>query len=192
MSRLDDELTYYNVLSGLLGRARQQVDRNPHDKQLSELGLPFEKAKKDRRAELGEYIDKIQRALDEAFLLRLVAAFESMAFARVATALGEARRSVEERFSPTLPYARAAAKLVRNELHDLKDIEDLMASYSGSAVGKLKGLREHRNHVAHGGRIGRLSMADTDLAEVHQTLSSLMDAILGHEADDELGQELGE
>lgn len=179
MSRLDEELTYYNVLSGLLDRVRQQVSRNPNDKQLSDLGFPFERTKKDRRTGLAEYIDKIQKALDEAFLLRLVAAFEAMAFARVSTALGEARRSVEEHYSPQLPFARAAAKLVRNEIHDLKEIEDLMVSYSGPAVGKLKGLREHRNHVAHGGRLGRLSTADRDLVDVHQTLTELVEIILG-------------
>lgn len=179
MSRVDDELMFHRVLSALLDNVRRMAQTNPYNEKLAELGLPPEKSKKDPRAALAEQIDKIQKALDEAFLLRLVAAFERMAYDRVATALGEARKAMTEHFSPQHPFSMAAAKLVRRDLEGLKQIEELMASYPAAAESKLRGLREHRNFVAHGGRLGRQSADDADLEGVHRTLVELMKAIDG-------------
>lgn len=179
MSRLDQELTYYNVLSQLLDEVRDRAQRNPSDKRLGYLGLPFEKSRGDRRTALARYIDEIQLALDNAFLLRMVAAFESEAFARLDTAVGEARKTMHDHYRDALPFSRAASKLVRSDIRELKGLQDLIASYPGAPVDKLEGLRNHRNHVAHGGRVGTLSVEDFDLTDVHRTLSDLLAVVAG-------------
>lgn len=185
MSDMDDELMYYNALSVLVRRAREQVRRNPHDKQVAELGFSPVKTK-DPRAALEKSFDGLEKALAEAFLLRLVAAFEAEAFARLGTAVGEARRSVEARFAKTAPFSRAAVKLVRGteDFHNLAAIENLLRSYPRAPVDELEQLREHRNLIAHGGRLGRLSTF-TSPVDVHRALSQLLGAIMSDESKDE-------
>lgn len=181
---LDQELAYYTAISALIKRARDLAKSNPYDPRISDLGLPsLGKTTKDRRAALDDDFDGMIAAVDDAFLLRLVAAFEVASFARLGTCVGESRKALNNGLPNGTPFARAAAKLLRNPNEmKLTDIVKLCEAYPAKESKAIDALREHRNYVAHGGRIGKQSTF-SKLTDVHRTLGEMLTAI--GEADDQ-------
>lgn len=182
-SSLDDELLYFNALAVIVRNAKEDVRNRPHEKKNLELGFFDSKKKQKKRdlhAQIDEHFDRLHSMIVDAFLLRLVAAFEVQAFEQLKNAIGEAKKAAKENMSPGAPFASAAEKLVRSQenFRNLSDIEDLFTSYAWAPVEDFQQLREHRNHVAHGGRVGQLSRF-TEIEDVHRSLSELLRAIRG-------------
>jgi hypothetical protein len=180
MSDLDEELVRYRTLSFLARRAKERSLGAPFDQYVSDLGIPaLGKRRADREGTLQEYFDSVEQALFDQYLLRLVAVFERMVFERLGAAVGAARSAVEEHYPSGSPFSRAARHLVKDvadDLTSLADIERLLASYPQSASKDLQELREHRNWIAHGGRVGRQSRFSR-VEDVHKALSELLDVI---------------
>jgi hypothetical protein len=161
--------------------AKDRAKADPFGKFVAELGIPsLGKARSDRIAALEDYFDEIDRSLANSFLLRLVAAFEAEAFSRLATAIGAARSTIDDHYPKGLPFAKGARALVRDttDLPYLSDIQTLLKSDPQAPTDALDALREHRNKIAHGGRIGKESLF-MDPEDVHRVLLELMNAILG-------------
>jgi hypothetical protein len=180
MSELDEELIQYRTLTFLARRAKERSLGAPFDPYVSDLGIPaLGKKRADRGVALEEYFDSLEQSLFDQYLLRMVATFERLAFEKLTAAVGAARTAVEENYPAGSPFSRAAKYLVKGVTEDftsLADIEKLLASYPQSASKELQELREHRNWIAHGGRVGRQSRFSR-IEEVHKTLSELLDLI---------------
>ncbi|MEO5731330.1 MAG: hypothetical protein ABI134_01780 [Byssovorax sp.] len=180
MSDLDEELVRYRTLAFLVHRAKERALGAPFDKYVSDLGIPaLRKKNVDRKGALEEHFDTVEQTLFEQYLLRLMAVFERLAFERLSAAVGAARTAVEDNYPDRSPFARAAKHLVKNladDLTTLADIEKLLASYPQAASKDLQELREHRNWIAHGGRVGRQSRFSR-IEDVHKSLTELLDII---------------
>ncbi len=148
----------------------------PFHQYVSDLGIPaLGKKSADRKAALEQYFDSVEESLFNQCLLRLVAAFERLAFERLNAAVGAARTTLEDNYPSTSPFSRAARHLIK-DFTTLADVEGLLASYPQSASQDLRELREHRNWIAHGGRLGRISRFSR-IEDVHRTLTDLLSAI---------------
>jgi hypothetical protein len=185
MSDLDEELVRYRTLVFLVKRAKERALGGPFEAYVSDLGIPaLGKRRADRETALQEYFESVDQALFEQYLMRIVAVFERLAFERLGAAIGAARTAVEEHFPSESPFSRAAKHLVKDvatDLTNLADIERLLASYPQSPWKDLQELREHRNWIAHGGRVGRQSRFSR-IEDVHKTLTELLEAIEAREA----------
>ena len=82
---------------------------------------------------------------------------------------------MQQNYPSTSPFSQCTDALVRDtkDIRDLADIEVLLRSYPHAAVDDLAALREHRNKVAHGGRVGKESRFG-DPVKVHRTLVDLI------------------
>lgn len=180
MDDLDEELMRYRTLAFLVHRAKERALGAPSDKFVLELGIvALDKKGADRKGALQEYFATVEVALFDQYLLRLVAVFERVAFERLSAAVGAARTAVEDNYPDRSPFARAAKHLVKNiadDLTNLADIEKLLASYPQAAAKDLRALREHRNWIAHGGRVGKQSLFSR-IEDVHKSLRELLDVI---------------
>ena len=91
MTGLDDELLQYATLAFLAGRAKERALSAPFDLYVSELGIPgMGKKGADRKTAIQAYFDSVQKSLFDQYLLRLVAAFEWLAFQKLNNAVGTA------------------------------------------------------------------------------------------------------
>jgi len=181
MSTLDQELQAYRALAQLLRSAKTMSERDPGDRRVVELGLTVRGRPARKREELAEAFDAVDAALAEAFLLRLVASFEATAFQKLATAIGEARTTLDASFPERKPYRRSAAHLLRDASDfDLKTLASMLRSHPGAPAEALEELREHRNKVAHGGRIGKTSTFSNP-TDVHRVLTELLASITDDE-----------
>jgi hypothetical protein len=108
----------------------------------------------------------------------LVAVFERLAFERLKNAVGTARTAIEQNYPPHSAFSRAAKRLAKDldDFPNLADIEGLLASYPQAASKELHELREHRNWIAHGGRLGKQSQFSR-IEDVHKALQGLLSAI---------------
>jgi len=177
MTDLDDELVRYRTLAFLARRAKERALGAPFDSYVSDLGIPaLGKRGTDRKAALQEYFDSVEESLFDQYLLRLVAAFERLVFQKLNTAVGTARTTLEGNYPTASPFSRAARHLVKNTTDDftnLADVEKLLASYPQSASKDLQELREHRNWIAHGGRLGQQSRFSR-IDDVYTVLADLL------------------
>ena len=180
MSDLDDELVCYKTLAFLTRGAKQRALGAPFDEYVSNLGIPaLGKQKADRKATIEEYFDFVEESLFDQYLLRLVAAFERLAFQKLNNAVGTARATLEAKYPVDSPFSRAAGHFVKDAEVDFKslaDVEKLLASYPQSASKDLYELREHRNLVAHAGRLGERSTF-SKIEDVHKALADLLSVI---------------
>jgi hypothetical protein len=180
MSDLDDELMCYNTLAFLARRAKERAVGAPFHEYVSDLGIPLlGKQKGDRKAVIEKYFDLVEESLFHHYLLRLVAAFERLAFQKLDNAVGTARRTLENKYPVDSPYAQAARHFVKDAkvgFTNLADVETLLASYPKSEYRDLQELREHRNWIAHGGRLGKRSRF-SKIEDVHEALADLLSVI---------------
>jgi hypothetical protein len=180
MTDLDDELVRYRTLAFLARRAKERALGAPFEPYVSDLGIPaLGKKIADRKAAVEDYFDSVEQALFDQYLLRLVAAFERRAFQRLGTAVGTARTTLEENYPEASPFSRAVRHLVKDTKEDLTglaDVEKLLASYPQALSEDLQELREHRNWIAHGGRLGKQSRFSR-IEEVHRILAYLLSVI---------------
>jgi hypothetical protein len=88
-----------------------------------------------------------------------------------------AKESFEKMIESLLsPLSPGLVREPNSDVTNLRDIEVLLASYPQAAAQDLGALREHRNHIAHGGRIGRESTF-SNLDDVQSTLTQLLEVI---------------
>src|SRR5580704_1325424 len=105
---------------------------------------------------INDHFDRVDRALFDQFLVRLVATFERRAFEKLRAALGEAKSTVQKHYGSSQPFARAAQHLVMSasDFPNLAKLDMLLKSYPRASLEDFHALREHRNYVAHGSRVG--------------------------------------
>lgn len=179
MHDLDDELDRYRTLVFISRNAKQRALSDPFGDYVSSLGVPLlGRRKTDNQAAIKEYFDSVEQSLFQQALLRLVAAFERLAYQKLRNAVGAARTTLDQHYPAQSPLSRAAARLAKDiaDFPNLKDLEGVLASYPQSASKRLAELREHRNWIAHGGRCGEQSRF-SKIEDVHQTLQELLSAI---------------
>jgi hypothetical protein len=180
MNDLDDELRCYMTLAFLTRGAKQRALGAPFDEYVSNLGIPaLGRQKADRKATIEAYFDSVEKSLFDQYLLRLVAAFERLAFDKLKNAIGTARATLEAEYPVDSPFWRAAGHFVKDAQVDFKslaDVEKLLASYPQSASKDLHELREHRNLVAHAGRLGERSTF-SKIEDVPKALADLLSVI---------------
>jgi hypothetical protein len=179
MDDLDDEFFVYRTLAELSRQARSRALAAPHDSYVANIYVAgLMKKTSDRKSAIESHFERLDRALFDQFLVRLVATFERCAFVQLRTALGEARTTLQRHYNSRHPFSRAAQHLVKDaeDFWNLSGIEALLASYPQAACKDLQVLREHRNYVTHGGRVGKLSRY-AKIDEVHSTLRELLQVI---------------
>jgi hypothetical protein len=182
MDDLEDEYVVYRSLAELSRQARVRALSAPHDSYVANIYVAgLTKKTADRRSAVERHFDLVDRALFDQFLVRLVATFERCAFVKLGTALGEARSTLQRHYDH-LNLSLAAQHLVKDtgEFWNLAGLEALLASYPQAPYKDLQALREHRNYVTHGGRVGRLSQY-AKIDEVYSTLSELLRVISADE-----------
>ncbi|MGA2617590.1 MAG: hypothetical protein ABSF26_08280 [Thermoguttaceae bacterium] len=179
MSDLDDELVRYRTVAFLLRGAKERAIGNPSAQYVSDLGIPaLKKAKPDRLAAIKEYFDSVEESLFDQYLLLMVAAFERLAYEKLKNAVGAARATISQHYPAPSSFSRAAQRLAKDvdDFRNLADIEVLLASYPQSQSKDLQALREHRNWIAHGKRLGHQSLF-SKMEDVHRTLEDILSVI---------------
>ena len=72
---------------------------SPSGQYVSDLGIPaLGKNTADKKAAINDYFDSVEDSLFENCLLRLVAAFEWLAFEKLKNAVGTARATIGQHF----------------------------------------------------------------------------------------------
>jgi hypothetical protein len=180
VSDLDNELAHYRTLAFLTQRAMERALSNPSDEYVRELGFPPPgKRTAERKEIIKEYFDSVKESLFDQYLLRLVSAFERLAFKKLKNALGIARKTLEDKYPRQSPFSRAARDFVKDTdvgFNSLAEGEELLKSYPRSTPKNLQELRLHRNCVAHGGRLGERSTF-SKIEDVHKALADLLSVI---------------
>lgn len=167
---LADVLSQYRTLASALSRSRDRVIANPWSEEAKELGVLAKKTDTgSRKAAAESHFASTQQALLDAFIVKLVAAFEAAAFRKLATRIGEARSTLAKHHDALSIVQRLVKD--KDEVRDLKGLEKLLQGDTSLAA-----LREHRNLVAHGGRIGQLSTFAT-AEDVHDALVDLLEMV---------------
>jgi hypothetical protein len=181
---LEDEYSVYESLAELSRQARARA-LNPASKEwvasIHIIGLTEKMStNEDRKSTINDHFDRVDRALFEQFLARLVATFERRAFEKLRAALGEAKSTVQKHYGSSQPFARAAQHLVMSasDFPNLAKLDTLLKSYPRASVEGFQALREHRNYVAHGSRVGVGAPSRfLKIEEVKDTLRQLLQII---------------
>ena len=167
---LDDVLSQYRTLASALGRLRDRVIASPWSDEAKELGISAKKsAVEDRKAAAESHFASTQQALFEAFIVKLVAAFEAAAFRKLGTRIGDARSTLAKHHD-----ARSIIQRLVKDKDDVRDLRGLETLLPGDT--NLAALREHRNSVAHGGRLGKLSTF-AKAEDVHNALVEILEMV---------------
>lgn len=177
---LDAAFAEYRTLATMTAAAKRRCLANPMDGYVDELGLTdLSEKKATRTGQIATHFDALEVSLFDQYLLKLVATFEASVFVRLDNAVGVAGRTMSAHYPKGEALSRAAVRLVkvpRDDMRDLGGLLDLLGVYPGVDTTGLKELRLHRNHVAHGGRVGEVSRFRT-VAEVHRVLAAAAEAV---------------
>lgn len=176
--RFRDALETYIRLKKICENARERAS-NPADKYAQKISLPLSGKKPDeRKKEISRCFSTLQFKIDELFFLDMVAHFEQIVFDKIGNASGEIRRIVKERYVKTAPFHRISASFVKNEndIHSLRNMHHLLENHIPKYLSdQLAAIIEHRNFIAHGGRIGRQSTLSVE--DVTRILNEILDYI---------------
>lgn len=158
--RFRDAFEMYVRLRKICENARERAS-NPADKYAQKI-LPPPAGKKpdERKKEISRCFSTLQFKIDELFFLEMVACFEQIVFEKIGSASGEIRRIVKERYAGPAPFHRISASFVKDgdDIHSLRNVYHLLESHIPKYLSEqLAAIIEHRNFIAHGGRLGRQS-----------------------------------
>ncbi len=176
-NRFEDELQTYTCLKRICENARER-SLNPADKYAQKILLPLSGKKTDeRRREITGYFDTLHFKTDALFFLDMVARFEQIVFDKVDHASGQIRRIVRDRYAKPDPFGKVAASFVKDQddIHSLRNVHHLLENHIPKYLsGQLAAIIDHRNFIAHGGRIGRPSPHSVE------EIALILDEILDH------------
>lgn len=177
---LDAAFAEYRTVAALTAAAKRRCLGSPMDGYVAELGLQQLSPKKaERTGQIATHFDELEVSLFQQYLLKLVATFEASVFVRLDNAVGVAGKTMSAHYPKHEALARAAARLVKapkDDVRDLGGLLDLLAVYPAVDATALKELRLHRNHIAHGGRVGEVSRFRT-VEEIHRVLVAAAGAV---------------
>ncbi|MDM8550243.1 hypothetical protein QUF72_09205 [Desulfobacterales bacterium HSG2] len=176
-NRFEEELRTYTCLKKICENARER-SLNPADKYAQKVLIPLsEKKAGERRKEVARYFDTLHSKTDALFFLDMVARFEQIVFDKIDNASGQIRRIVKELYAKPDPFSKIAASFVKNQddIHSLRNVHNLLENHIPKYLSEqLAAIIEHRNFIAHGGRIGRPSPHSVE------EIALILDEILDH------------
>ncbi|RLC16861.1 MAG: hypothetical protein DRI57_10650 [Deltaproteobacteria bacterium] len=150
----------YICLKRICENARERVS-NPGDKYAQKIEIPLSGKKAvNRKREVAKYFDALYFKIDELFFLDIVAHFEQIVFNEINNASGQLKGIVKERYRKPAPFNKIVASFVKDEedIYSLKNVYNLLENHIPKSLSEqLSAIIEHRNFIAHGGRIGKQS-----------------------------------
>ncbi len=177
-NRFKDALETYICLKKICENARERAS-NPADKYAQRISLPLSGKKPgDRKREISRCFGTLDFKIDELFFLDMVAYFEQIVFEKIGNASGQIRRIVRERYAKPSPFHRISASFVKGEddIHSLRNMHHLLENHIPKYLSEqLAAVIEHRNFIAHGGRIGKQSTHSVE--DVVRILNEILDYI---------------
>lgn len=122
-----------------------------------------------------EFVDNLSRTSYEASLITLVASFERIIFAKYKTAYGTIKSYVGELEIRPLDYFRSKERFVNGSIDKLHAIIDLIEGHvEDQLFQKLKGIKEHRDYIAHGKRFGKPPAFELTIEEIAVVLDNII------------------
>jgi len=159
--KLEDLFQRYICLKKICQNAQDRAS-NPADKYAQMISLPLSgKKSDDRKKEINKYFDELQIRMDDLFFLDIVAYFEQIVFKKINNASGKIKAIVKEKYTRPEPFNIIAASFIKNEtdIYSLRNLHNLLENHIPEYLSEqFASIIEHRNFIAHGGRIGKLSM----------------------------------
>jgi hypothetical protein len=153
-SPVDRAYARYETLTRLLDRARQLALGDPTHQRNIDLGLTEPGQKRlDARRSIEDAFNDLTSLINHLALLDMAGAFERHFRERLATAIGEARKVVRERYRSEMPLYAHREGLVRDaeDFQALIGIEQLIAGRMAAEIrGEWEMTRKNRNDFAHG------------------------------------------
>jgi len=141
------------LLALLIDHEYQRARSTPTDQRYVDLGIT-EKGQKieDARREIIQAFDELAALSNHLAILDMASAFERMFRSRIATAIGEARKSLQDKYArPGSTPLIAREKLIREHFEGIADIIELIgASLSKEVQEQLRQVRDSRNKFSHG------------------------------------------
>jgi ribosomal 50S subunit-associated protein YjgA (DUF615 family) len=151
-SPVDQAFERCSLLARLIDSEYDRARANPTDERYVNLGV-IERGEKvaKAKAQIEQAFDDLVAIVEHLTILDMAAALERLFKARIATAVGEARRTLREKHRGDALAARV--KLVR-EIEDFQGLNDITklisADLSGEMQEQLDKVRENRNRFVHG------------------------------------------
>lgn len=143
-----------SLLARLVEAEYKRARSNPTDDRYVTLGVIEPWERKERTTALRQIevtFGELVALVDHLTILDMAASFERSFNARIATAVGAARKTLRQKYGPSALAGREG--LVRNgdDFQGLGSIANLInAALSGEVTEKLAKVRENRNRFAHG------------------------------------------
>lgn len=124
------------------------------------------------------FIDKIEASFYESAVITLVATFENIVFAKYQNSYGSIRTLVRDSAKKPLSYYKSRERLVNDNIDSLSGIIRLIEGHvSIKSISQLKGIKSHRDYIAHGKRITVPAQIDYNLTEIASTLDEILSEI---------------
>jgi hypothetical protein len=153
-SPVDQAFNRYQVLSRLLYIARQRALADPTHERNVNAGLTARGQRKQEAVrDIEEVFDDLDGLVGHLALLDMAGAFERHFRERLATAIGEARKAVRERYRSGIPLYAHREGLIRDadDFQALTGIERLVGGRISDEVrDQWETIRRNRNDFAHG------------------------------------------
>lgn len=156
-TRVDQAFNRCELLAKLVEWERQRAAANPFDERYIALGI-IKRGEKMRKLETLKSIhatfDEIAALVEHLTILDMAASLEHLFQSRIATAAGEARKTLRSNYNSSVLAAQP--KIVR-EADDFKSLAEIVRilseNLSKETQEKINKVRENRNIFAHGTNI---------------------------------------
>jgi hypothetical protein len=176
---LRDIYHYLATIENVLQKEVKLINGNKHhvDKIVPEqLAKVYSQKEKTALA----FANQIERTSYENSVVSLVSTFERVVFTKYKTTYGTLKTVIKDNSPDTIDYYKSREHFLNGNIGYLSGIIDLIeGQISKELLQKLKGLKDHRNYIAHGKRDVAPPAVEMSLADIAKTLDEVIREIEG-------------
>lgn len=149
---VDQAFERCRLLASVVAREYERARANPTDARYADFGVTEQGMNKaDAKRQIEQAFGDLEALIDHLTILDMAAAFEGLFKARIATAVGAARKTLRSKYPNSALAARAGLVHDAEEFQGLRDITKLIdADLDDHVKERLESIRKNRNRFAHG------------------------------------------
>lgn len=155
LTPIDEAFERCRLLASLVDLEYRRARANPNDKRYVELGILAQgMEKRNALKRIESTFDDLAALVEHLAILDMAAGLEKLFRLRIATAVGEARKTLREKFGESTLARRERLVREADDFQGFKEIIQFLSSdLSAETQQILDKVRENRNRFAHGTNI---------------------------------------
>lgn len=177
--RLQEVVKQFSSLNSIHQLSQKRALDNPAQPFVSNIGLNvLGKRPADARKEIARHFQDIGDRLTDAGILALIVTFEQQVFYQISQASGSICKVVKKHYIPPEPFSGNGRGFVKDkdDMRNLGGVKALLNPIITQTLSdQLSEILDHRNWLAHGGRIG--SKSKFDINKMCNILTEILDRI---------------